>query len=77
MSVCPPKNTTSLKVFFGGQTVTFGNFISDMGTVLVVVLTGLSAQDWNDSQVRKVARINPMATMRIQKTLAHFLVAAM
>ena len=31
-------------MFSGGQTVTFGNFISDIGTVSKVVLIGLAAQ---------------------------------
>ena len=61
-----------MNVFLGGQTVTFGNVISEMGKVSIVVLTGLSDQESNDSFISKLAPMNPDITTRIQKSLAYF-----
>ena len=61
-------------MFFGGQTVTFGNFISEIGRVSIVVLIGLSDQETNDSFIRRLAPMNPARTMMIHKILAYFLV---
>ena len=58
---------------FGGQTVTLGNLISDIGKVSSVVLMGLSSQDLNDSWIRKPAVQNPKVTTMIQKSLQPFL----
>ena len=63
-----------MKVFFGGQTVTFGNLISDIGKVSMVVLIGLSDQESKDSLIRRLAPTNPAITTRIQNNLAYFLV---
>ena len=62
-----------MKVFLGGQTVTFGNFISEIGNVSIVVLTGLSDQELNDSLMRILAPTNPVVTTRIQNNLVYFL----
>ena len=67
----------SVKVFFRGHTVTFGNFNSDIGFVSIVVLIGLSDQLTNESLINKVAIVNPVATTRIQKNLVISLVDAM
>ena len=50
----------------------FGNFISEIGNVSVVVLIGLSDQESNDSLIRRLAPINPAKTMRIQNSLMYF-----
>ena len=61
-------------MFFGGQTVTLGNFISAMGKVSTVVLTGLSDQDLKDALMIKLAPTKPVMTQRIQNSLAFLLV---
>ena len=61
-------------MFFGGQTVTLGNVISEIGKVSIVVLTGLPDQESNDSLIIKLAPTNPAITTRIQNSLAYFLV---
>ena len=60
-------------MFFGGQTITLGNFISDIGKVSSVVLMGLSCHDLNDSWIRKPAIKKPKVTTMIQKSLQPFL----
>ena len=60
-------------MFFGGQTVTLGNLISDIGKVSIVVLMGLSCHDLNDSRIRKPAVKNPKVTTVIQNSLQPFL----
>ena len=37
-----------VNVFFGGHTVIFGNLISEIGLVSIVVVMGLDSHDWND-----------------------------
>ena len=55
-----------MNVFFGGQTVSFGNFKSDIGDVSTVVFTGLALQDLKDSLMIKIAAVNPPTTITLQ-----------
>ena len=66
-----------VKVFFGGHTETFGNVISDIGNVSIVVVIGLSSQFWKDWRMRKPANENPKITIRIQNIFRIFLVETM
>ena len=59
-------------MFFGGQTVTLGNLILAIGKVSTVVFTGLSDQESNELLIRSPPPKNPVATTRIQKSLAYF-----
>ena len=56
-------------VFFGGQTVTFGRVISHIECVSMVVLIGLSLQDWIELYIITAAPVNPTETTKIQNIL--------
>ena len=66
----------SVKVFFGGQTVTLGKVISVIGLVSIVVFIGLSSQDLNEKWIRITAPVNPEITTMIQNSLTHFCLLA-
>ena len=63
-------------MFLGGQTVTLGKCISDIGKVSIVVEIGLFDQDAKDSWIKRDAPTNPAMTIDSQKSLANFLVDA-
>ena len=61
-------------MFFGGQTVTFGKVICEIGKVSMVVFTGFSDQSSNDWWINIAANVNPVKTTRTQNNLTLFLV---
>ena len=56
-------------MFFGGHTVTFGNVISVIGLVLIVVVIGFSSHSWKDSKINIPAPVNPAVAISNQETL--------
>lgn len=60
--------------FLGGQTVTLGRRISEIGKVSTVVFTGFCDQESSDSLMSKLAATKPVITIEIQKSLTYFLV---
>ena len=56
-------------MFFGGQTVTFGKVISDIGLVSIVVVMGLSSHAWNDWYMMTPAPVKPPITVITQNSL--------
>ena len=66
-----------MKVFFGGQTVTFGKDISDIGNVWTVVLMGLSSQDWKDWWIKIPAKVKQVTSIVIHPSFANDLLEAM
>ena len=61
----------------GGHTVTFGNVISVIGLVSIVVDTGLSAQAWKDALIKIPAQVNPVITTNIQNSREDLVVVEM
>ena len=59
-----------VKVFFGGQTITFGNLTSSMWKVSSVVETGCSAQLSYDWLMRIPAPVMPPSTTQTQSSLS-------
>ena len=66
-----------VKLFLGGQTVTFGKSRSVMGRVSMVVEIGLWAQIAKDWWIRNPATVKPLRTTNIQNSLMSRLVVEM
>ena len=64
-------------MFLGGQTVTLGNLISDIGLVSIVVEIGLSDHALKDSSIRIKAAIKPAITTAVQMIRTCLLVVEM
>ena len=58
-----------VKVCFGGQTVTLGNFTFLMGSVSIVVVTGFSFHDLKELKIRKPDPENPNTTTTLHRNL--------
>ena len=63
--------------FFGGQTVTLGHVISDIGKVSIVVVIGLCSQWRKDCWIKRMDPVNPTKTTNIQKSLTYLFAEGM
>ena len=62
-----------MRVFFGGQTITLGKYILEIGRVSIEVETGLSVQLIKDWFIKILETENPTITTIIQKSLEYLL----
>ena len=65
-----------VKLFLGGQTVTLGKSMSEIGRVSMVVEMGLSAQLEKDCWIKTAAPVKPAMTTQIQNSLTSLLFPA-